>query len=291
MGVLIRALGALNRAMTGLFDLLLRPFEGMPAWASLLPLAILFTVFALYVFKWTSNQAALDRVKRRIHAGIFEIRLWNDDLRSIARSQAEIIGQVGKQLALTLVPLLWMLIPFAIVIPQLQFRYGYTGLVPGQSTLLEVKTRSEAQAGEAPDPNRPRPEIRLDAPAGIEVETEALWIPLENEMVWRVAAREPGSYELRFTDGSGFATTKTIVASDRVVRRSPIKVNGRDGWGQIAHPAEAPLPADGPIERIEVAYPEAEVNLLGFETHWLIAFVLLTIVFAFALRGPLGVTF
>jgi hypothetical protein len=33
------------------------------------------------------------------------------------------------------------------------------------------------------------------------------------------------------------------------------------------------------------------VNLLGWRTHWLIAFLVLTIVFAFALRGPLGVTF
>jgi hypothetical protein len=287
-------MGAVNRAMSGLFDLLLRPFEGMSAWVSLLPLSILFTVFALYVFKWTSNQAALDRVKRRIHAGIFEIRLFNDDLRSIARSQFEIVGQVAKQLALTLVPLLWMLIPFAIVIPQLQFRYGYSGLEPGRSTLLEVTMRPES-AGDAPDaapdPTRPKPGLRLEAPDGVEVETDGLWIPLENEMVWRVAAREPGSYELRFVDDSGFETTKTLVSSDRVVRRSPIKVAAGDWLGQIAYPAESPLPAEGPIERIEVAYPEADVSLLGWRTHWLIAFVLLTIVFAFALRGPLGVTF
>ena len=284
-------MGAVNRALSGLFDLLLSPFEGLSVWASLLPLSVLFTVFALYVFKWTSNQAALDRVKRRIHAGIFEIRLWNDDLRSIARSQIEIVGQVGKQLALTLVPLLWMLIPFAIVIPQIQFRYGYAGLEPGVSTLLEVTMRPVGSGDAAPDPNRPKPDLRLEAPAGIEVETQALWIPLENELVWRLGAREPGSYELRLVDGSGFETTKTIVVSDRVVRRSPIKVRSGDWWGQIAYPVESPLDADGPIETIEVAYPEAEVSLLGWETHWLIAFVLLTVVFAFALRGPLGVTF
>ena len=184
-------MGAVNRAMSGLFDLLLRPFEGMSVWVSLLPLSILFTVFALYVFKWTSNQAALDRVKRRIHAGIFEIRLWNDDLRSIARSQVDIVGQVVKQLALTLVPLLWMLIPFAIIIPQLQFRYGYSGLAPGQSALLEVTMRAEGESGTTPDPKRPKPELRLEAPAGVEVQTEGLWIPLENEMIWRVAASQP----------------------------------------------------------------------------------------------------
>jgi hypothetical protein len=82
-----------------------------------------------------------------------------------------------------------------------------------------------------------------------------------------------------------------MVVSDRVVRRSPIKVSSGDWLGQIAYPAETPVPAEGPIEKIELAYPEADVNLLGWRTHWLIAFLLLTIVFAFALRGPLGVTF
>ena len=287
-------MGAINGALSSLFDLLFRPFESLPPLASLLPLSVLFTIFALYVFKWTSNQAALDRVKRRIHAGIFEIRLWNDDLRSIVRSQLDIFGQVLKQLALTLVPLLWMLIPFAIVIPQLQFRYGYDGLDLGAQTLLEVKMRAPEGKGDGeavPDPERPKPELRLEAPTGVELETDGLWIPLENEMVWRIAAREPGRYELRFVGADGFSTTKTVVVSDRLVRRSPRKVNGGDWWGQIAYPAEAPLPKDGPIESIEIAYPEAEVNLLGLETHWLITFLLLTIVLAFALRGPLGVTF
>jgi hypothetical protein len=283
---------AWNGAASALFDLLLRPFEGLPPMASLVPLAVLFTVFALQVFKWTSNQVALDRVKRRIQAGIFEIRLFNDDLRSILRSQVDILGQVAKQLALTLVPLLWMLVPFAIVIPQLQFRYGYHGLAPGDTTLLEVRMRAEAgDEEEVADPRRPKPELRLEAPAGVAVETDALWVPVERQMVWRVAGREPGTHELRLLGSDGFETTKTVVVSDRVVRRSPLKPSADDWLGQIAYPAERPVPADGPIESIELRYPEADVSLLGWRTHWLIAFLVLTIVFAFALRGPMGVTF
>jgi hypothetical protein len=284
-------MGGWNAAVSRLFDLLLRPFEGLSPMASLAPLSLLFTIFALYVFKWTSNQKALDRVKQRIQAGIFEIRLFNDDLRSILRSQLDILGQVGKQLALTLVPLLWMLVPFAILVPQLQFRYGYSGLPTGKSTLLEVTMRSEGKPGAPTDAARPKPGLRLEAPAGIEITTDGMWIPLESELVWRVSAREPGRYELRFVDGSGFATTKTIVASDRVVRRSPLKVNAGDWLKQIAYPAETPLPADGPIQSIELAYPEADVSLFGWKTHWLIAFMVISIVGAFALRGPLGVTF
>jgi hypothetical protein len=283
-------MAAINQLLSAFFDLLLRPFEGLAPIVSLVPLGVVFTVFALWIFKRTSNQTALDAVKRRIQAGIFEIRLFNDDMLSILRSQIDIFGQVVKQLALTLVPLLWMLIPFAIVIPQLQFRYGYAGLAPGERALLEVEISAEDGA-ESPRAGRPKPDLRLEALAGVEVETEGLWIPLENEMVWRVRALEPGSHEIRLVGGDGFATEKTVVVSDRVVRRSPLKVNGADWWGQIAYPAEAPVPRDGPVESIAVAYPEADVSLLGWRTHWLIAFLVLTIVFAFALRGPMGVTF
>ena len=47
----------------------------------------------------------------------------------------------------------------------------------------------------------------------------------------------------------------------------------------------------GMNQDFRLMHVHAHVNLLGWRTHWLIAFVLLTIVFAFALRGPLGVTF
>jgi Phosphoenolpyruvate phosphomutase len=38
-----------------------------------------------------------------------------------------------------------------------------------------------------------------------------------------------------------------------------------------------------------VQYPEATVSLLGWRVHWMVAFFVLSIVFAFALRGRFGV--
>ena len=39
-----------------IFDLLLGPFQGLPAMVSLVPISIVVTIVALYVFKWTSDQ-------------------------------------------------------------------------------------------------------------------------------------------------------------------------------------------------------------------------------------------
>ena len=58
----------------------------------------------------------------------------------------------------------------------------------------------------------------------------------------------------------------------------------------LLYPAEAALPSDGTFEAITVAYPDANVDVFGFELHWMIIYFALSIVFAFVLRGPFGVT-
>ena len=275
----------INSIFRPIFDLLLFPFQGLPAMVTLLPVSVGVTIGALYVFKWTSNQEAMERVKNAIHAGIFEIRLFNDDLRAILRAQFAIFVQVGKQFALTVVPLLWMIVPLVILVSQLQFHYGYTGFSPGDTFLVTAELTGE------PRPDRfrePKPDFRLEAPDGVSVETPTLWIPALNELVWRVRIDKPGDYELTIVDPDGGESTKSLVASDGIVRRSTLR--GSTLFDQIYCPAEPPLESGSPFASITIDYPETNVSLFGWEMHWIIAFLLLTIVFGFLLMKPLGVT-
>lgn len=277
-------MNAINAIFRGLFDALLAPFQEMSAWVTLLPITVAFSVLALYIFKWTSNQKAMDRVKRQIHASIFEIRLFNDDMRAILRAQFEVLGHVLNQLRLTIIPLLWMLVPILVVVGQLQFHYGYSGFKPGDEVLVK------ASLVETSTFDDPKPAYQLRAPEGVRIDTPTMWVPDAGELLWRATILEAGDYELEIVDPSGQITTKTLVASDKIVRRSP---NRHDTGliAQIFFPAEPSLPADSAIREITVGYPEATVSLLGWETHWLIAFLIVSVVLAFALRKPLGVTF
>ena len=45
------------------------------------------------------------------------------------------------------------------------------------------------------------------------------------------------------------------------------------------------------MESIRLDYPERDVSLLGFEMHWSIAILILSLVIALALRKRFGVTF
>ena len=269
----------------GLFDLLLAPFQGMPAMVTLFPISLIFSIGALYAFKWTSDQDAMDQVKRKIHASIFEIRLFNDDLRAISRAQIEVFGHVLNNLRLTIIPLLWMLAPFFVVTSQLQYHYGYSGFEPGDRVLVTAVLKGEPDAL-AFD----KPHYSLRAPAGVEVETAALWVPSLNELVWRVRTEEPGAYELEIVAADGSTTTKSLRVSDDIVRRSPARPSGLL-WPRW-FPQEAPLDADSPFRAIRIDYPETEVSLFGlFDLNWLIAFLLLSLLCGFVLRKPLGVTF
>ena len=274
-------MSAVNAALRPVFDLLLAPFAAGPPIVSLTLVSLLVSILMLVVFKHTSNQAALAAVKRKIHAGLFEIRLFNDDLRAILRAQSEILRTNLTYLRLTLWPMVFLLPPLVLVIAQLQFHYGYEGLRPGERALLSVDLEPAAGGGA-------RPAARLEVPAGLRAETGDVWIKAESQLLWRLVAEREGDYELGL-DVAGAHVTKTVRVTPRTVRLSPVRVDS--GFlSQLLYPAEPPLPAGSPVRAVHLSYPERDVSVLGHAMHWMIPFFVLSIVFAFALRGLFKVT-
>jgi hypothetical protein len=279
LGVLALLRGPVNAALRVLFDAVLFPFRGMHPLVGLTVLAVPFAVLALVLFKATSDQAALEKIKAKIHAGLFEIRLFNDDIRAILRAQFEILAHNGRYFLQNLVPLLWMIGPFVFVMGQLQFQYGFEGLTPGESALLKVQLDGQRAAA--------RPEAALTVPDGLEAETAPVWFPARNELVWRLGARAEGSYDVRVQVG-GEEVTKSVRVGEGPARRSPLRVSPAV-LDEILNPAEAPLPKGAGIASISLDYPEAVGNFAELSA-WVWAWVGLTMVIAFALRGKFGVT-
>ena len=271
-----------NAVLRALVDGLLFPFRGLPPIVGLAVVSLLTSVLLLIVFKKTSNQKALEAVKRKIHACLFEIRLFNDDFRSIFRAQLEILRHNLTYLRYSTVPMIWTLPPLVLLIAQLQFHYGYESLRVGFPAVVKATIR----AGESGS----KPAIRLEGSSpGLEVKQPPVWIPSLREMAWRIEPRTAGDYELRIVNGSESVTKSVRVmdGSDSVVLLSPLRVRGF--LDELLYPAEAPLPSDA-FESIAVTYPEADVDVFGFELHWMIVYFVLSIAFAFLLRGTFKVT-
>lgn len=273
---------SLNAVLGTLVDWLQLPFRGLPPIVGVIVWSIPVSVFALWVFGKTSNQAKITAVKGKIAASLFEIRLFNDDLRAIAQAQWEIMGHVLRYQGLALVPMVFILPPLVLLMVQLHQFYGFRGFAPGETALLRVEL---AETG------GPRPDLTIEVPEGLHLETQAVWVPSLGEFNWELAADTAGDYELGFTL-AGQTTTKTVNVTDRVVRLSPERPP-HAFMDQLEWPSERPLADGGAIQRITIAYPEGTMAVFGWSWEWsfawMVVFFVLTMVFAIALKKPMGV--
>ena len=112
----------------------------------LILISAVVSVGILLIFKKVSNQDRIDAVKRKIQASLFEIRLFNDDLGAILRSQMDILRHNLSYLRLQLFPLLFILPPVLVIMAQLQPFYGYQGLEVDQPVLFKVEMQKEGDA-------------------------------------------------------------------------------------------------------------------------------------------------
>ena len=272
-----------NRPLGWIFDLIVLPFRGMPPIVGLTVISLLVSAGMLIGFRAVSDQDALDAVKRRIYGGVYEIRLYKDDLLTIFVAQIGILRETMTYFRLSMVPMLWMMVPIVIIVSQLQFQYGYESLEPGQTALVMVELTEEG-ADRVAETNAA--DVSLEVPDGVRLETALVWIPSLREAGWRIVAESPGEYELVVRIGEE-TLTKSMRVSGTTVLRSPVRPSSL--LDQLIYPAEAPLPRGSNATVIRLDYADAEINMFGWNTHWMIAFFILTMVFAFALAKPLGV--
>jgi len=275
----------LNNLLRPVFDWLQWPLTGLPAVVGVLVWSIPVGIFALWVFGKTSNQDRIAEVKRRIFAGLFEIRLFNDDLRAIMRAQKEILGHVLHYQALALKPMIFILPPLILVMVQLHQFYGFKAFEPGEELMLTVQLDPETVT-----PGR-RPEVEIELPAGIHAVMDPVWVPSLAQLSWRLEIDDWGDYELMIgIDGE--SVTKQLRATEKLVRLSPERPP-KSFMGQLEWPSEQPLDPDGPVHSITATYREGAIGVLGWDFEWsfawMVVFFILTMVVALVLRKPMGV--
>lgn len=289
-------MSVVNTVLRGLFDALLYPFRGFPALVGLAVLSLVTAVGMLLVFKAVSNQEGLEAVKRKIHASLFEIRLFNDDFRAIMRAQADILRHNLTYLRYNIVPMLFILPPLVLVVAQLQFHYGYAGLDAGQETLLEVELEEGWEgAGTVPVSDSGKPRVELEVPGAVTVETPPVWVPSARTLTWRLRLDEPGDHEIGIVLGEETVSKSFRTGDGAVTRRSPVRPD-RTFVDQLIYPAEPALPAASPVHQVRIELPPGTVDVLGWEVRelagipaWMLVYFVLAVVFAFALRKPMGV--
>jgi uncharacterized membrane protein (DUF106 family) len=266
---------ALNAFVVRVADLLLAPLSALPPWAGVTLAALATALGVLAVVRLTSDQKRLAAVKRQIQADLFEMRLFNDDLRALLRAQAAVLRHNATYLRLSFVPLLCTAVPLALAIAQLQAYYGYGELPAGVPTHVTATLADPAAAADA----------RLSGD-GVRVDGGSMYFPSRHEVVWRVVpAADVAMLRL---DVHGATYEKSLVTGPGLRRRSPVRPSA-NVWDQLLEPSEPPLPGDSAVSEIRVPYPETTIDVLGVSAHWLVWYLVTSFVFVLALRKPLGV--
>lgn len=240
---------------------------------SLIAVSILSGIALLWVFAKTSDQPAVRATKKRLQARLLEMRLYADDPGVVLESQKQLLWLNLRYFLLMLRPAAVATVPMVLLLIVLDGFYGKQPLVVDQQAIVTAQFTTAADA-------------ELEAPPGIDVETQPVRAIGERQVSWRIRPRELVRGDLRVSTG-GVTDTKSVKSGDGITYLSSRRV--RSLVSMLLYPGEPPLSEDA-IEWIAVEYPPAEVSLLGLRTHWLVWFLIFSMGAAFLLKGKFGVT-
>lgn len=265
-----------NSIFGKLFDILFLPFRSMSPWIGMILVSFLTGLLMLFVFKWTSNQQGIQKVKNKIKAHLLELRLFKDSLGQSLRSQGNILKCNLRYISFSLKPMLVMIVPLILILVQLNFWFGYESLRPKESAILKITL--------ADDQNPLETQISIQPSSGLVLETPPLRIEESHEINWRFAATQEGIQRFDVTIDGATVTKRVSVAQKPLSKISPLKP-GKKFLDQVLYPTEAPVDSRIPIQKIEIQYPDKSMNLFGWNIHWIVAYFVLSIVFGFAFKG------
>lgn len=286
-------MNALNSIVTGIFDLILIPLGWLGNELALIVISGIFGVLALLAFKYISYQKGIRAAKNKIKGHMIAIRIYQDDLAIVFKSILKVLGRNAQYLGLNFGPFIPLAIPFVLVAAQMVVRYGFeplpvvaaeevAGMLPGKGTELRIDFDEDRKAAASG--------LSIVLPKGLVAASPLVRSPARGVAFQEIMATAPGVYdiELRLADGSKLL--KRIVAGEQATpMMQPERVQGF--FSSWLWPAEDRLDSDGPIARVSFAYPESDLGWLPMSGPMgvLVAFVVASMVFAFAAVKPLGV--
>jgi hypothetical protein len=278
MDVLARLVMWLNSLANALGRWGLRYIGVLPGWLSATLVAAVTGVLLLLVFKYTSNQRAIKRVRADTMASLLALKLFKDSAVVALRAQGRILRGAWWLLVFALIPMLVMVVPVLLILGQLALWYQARPLHVGEEAVITLKLNGAVGA--------PWPKVRLEPTEAFQILIGPVRIQSQREMCWNIKARENGAHRLTF-QVAGQTIEKELAIGDGFMRVS----TKRPGWSwsdELLHPAEAPFRPDSPVQSIDIAYSKRASWTSGSD-KWVIYWFAVSMVSALAFRRFLNV--
>jgi hypothetical protein len=261
--LLIRMLAGINAVANAAGDLLQAPVAACPGWLSLTVISAAVGVLALIVFKYTSNQQAIGRVRDDIKANLLAVKLYRDSFSVAMKSQARVLTGACRLLLYSLVPMLVLIGPVCLGLAQMGSWYQARPLRPedGQVT---VQLKVNGPPGILPLVTlEPFPAARLLA--------GPVRVSSRGEIYFKLQPLENGTHTLVFRVGDG-RYEKQMVIGNGFMRVSPKRPGAHLG-DVLMYPLETPFASADPVQSISIAYPPRDSRMYG--TDWWVVYFFL----------------
>ncbi len=260
-----------------LFGALVWPLSGLdPLWTMLL-ISILGGGLMVWIFGLVSPQDKIRALRNRIRGNLLGVRLFQHDLDAVFRLQGRILRDTTRYAGLSLFPVFVLLLPVLILLVQLSLYFEAAPLRPGQAAVLTARFDEGWDV---------QPQVAIEAPRAVAVETPPVRVFPQNEFSWRIRARDPGKHSVVLRVGER-AYRKEVNVGTELSATPRVRTRSLLDW--LLCPGEPLIEADSSLRSIEVGYPQLPLRIWGFSVHWLVFFFVLSIAAGFALKGPLKV--
>lgn len=264
MDALARIAVWLNAAANALGEWLLAPIGMLPGWLSATVIAAVTGVLLLVVFKYTSAQQTIKRVRDDIDANLLALKLFKESAPVTMRAQERLIVGAARLFVLALLPTAIMALPVTLILGQLSLWYQQRPLQVGEEAVVTMKLNGDADAS--------FPRVTLLPTEAAETTVGPVRVFSKREVYWNVKARENGYHRLAFqvddqTVNKNFAVGDGFM---RVSARRPERV-----WSEVLlYPEEEPFAPDSPVRSIEIDY-RPRTSLTSGNESWVMSWFVL----------------
>lgn len=275
----IELISRVNTALSVAFGRIAAPLMRLPGWLSCTVIAAIVGLLILVIYKHTSNQKAILKIRNRIKANLLATRLYKDSLQVTLLAQWELLKAGFALLVHSLAPLLVMLLPMTIILAQLQAHYGYQPLAPGEETVVTVQLDSEESMSS----------VKIDSVSGAYIVTGPVKIQSLNQAVWTICADKTGQHKITFEVKDELFEKSLAIDNSQYPKVSPHRPASVLS-DVMLYPLEKPFKADSPVQSVTIDYPLRTWET-GITNSWLIDFFIISCLFALLFKKVVGVTF
>jgi len=269
---------ALNAVANALGRWLLAPVAALPGWLSATIVGAVTGVLLLLMFKYTSRQKSIKKVRDDIKANLLALKLFKESAVVALKAQGGILIGAFWLFVFALVPMIVMMVPVLLFLGQLALWYQKQPLHVGEEAVVTLKINGDKDAA--------WPKIALEPTNALDVDIGPVKVVSEREVCWNIKAKEKGLHHLVFQVGDE-KVDKELAVGDGFMRVS----EQRPGWAWfdvLTNPWEKPFSSDSQIESIKIVYPERSSWVDGTDT-WVIYWFIVSFVAAILFRKVFNV--